>query len=119
MNCDNLKTLRKRFLRVMVVLLCFIVAGPELGLGFELVAVLDALGLELFVLAFTAPLWVYWYRAKSFLERIDPYFFIASRSQLKECPALFSHAIPFFVLFMVEGIVISTLGQSFTDAAGT
>jgi len=93
-------------------------AGPELGIGLELMVLMDALGVEFFILAMTAPLWVYGYRFKALLGRLDPYFFIASRSQLAQCPALLSHAIPFYVLFMVEGIIIANLRQVWSDAGG-
>ena len=44
---------RKKIYSIIVVLVCLAVAGPEIGVGFELVGLVDLLGIELFVLCFS------------------------------------------------------------------
>jgi hypothetical protein len=85
----------------MVVLACLTVAGPELGIGLELVGLVDLLGVELFLFCFVTPLWFYWYRFLSWLYKSDPYFFIPSSKQILECPNLFAHAIPGYIVLLL------------------
>jgi len=97
-------------MRVMAVLLIVAMAGPEVGLGAEMFALLDGLGAELFLLCFVVGLRLYlrillaWVRL--FLERIDPYFFVPSHKQIAVCPGIVVHAIPLYVtlyLFLICG----------------
>lgn len=82
------------FHKIGLILLCLAIAGPEFGIGLELIVLVDAFGLELIILSLTASLWNYWDYAKSKLEEIDPYFFISSSKDIMRCPALLAHAIP-------------------------
>ena len=77
-----------------IIIFCFAIAGPELGVGLELIALVDAFGIELFLLSLTASLWGYWFYFKSKLEEFDPYFFISPLKDILKCPALLAHAIP-------------------------
>ena len=79
---------------ILVILACLLVAGPELGIAFELIALVDVLGIELLIFCFTAPLWVFWYQVKSWCFRFDPYFFMPSPEQILVCPGLLAHAVP-------------------------
>ena len=45
-----------RFHKIAVVILCLAIAGPEIGVGFELIALVDAFGVELILLSLTASL---------------------------------------------------------------
>ena len=66
-----------RFHKIVVIILCLAIAGPEIGVGFELIALVDAFGVELILLSLTASLWSYWNFVKSKLEEFDPYFLIS------------------------------------------
>ncbi len=87
--------------RSIVVFLCVVVAGQEIGLAAEWVALVDYLGVELFVFCFTAPLWFYWCRVIS----LDPYFFISTWKQLKQLPSIDSHAVPGLLPILVFGLI--------------
>lgn len=82
------------FYKIAIIFLCLAIAGPELGIGFELIVLVDAFGMELIMLSLTASLWGYWNYAKSKLDEIDPYFFISPPKDILKCPALLAHAIP-------------------------
>jgi hypothetical protein len=92
---------REKFYSVVVVLICLALAGPEIGIGFELIGLVDLLGIELFLFCFTAPLWFYWYRIQSWLYKSDPYFFIPSSKQILACPNLLAHAIPGHIVLLL------------------
>lgn len=89
-------------MHLLAVVLVLIIAGPEIGLGMEGLAALDALGAELFFASLIVgfrmlPIEVVWAWLKSLIESIDPYFLIPSLAQIKDCPSIVSHAIPCFV----------------------
>ncbi|PCJ22594.1 MAG: hypothetical protein COA96_13985 [SAR86 cluster bacterium] len=83
-----------RFHKLAVIIICLVIAGPEFGIGLELIALVDVFGVELFVLSLTASLWSYWYIVKSKIEKFDSYFFISPLKDILKCPALLAHAIP-------------------------
>jgi len=76
------------------IIACLVIAGPEFGVGLEMIALVNAFGNELILLSLTATLWGYWSVVKSTLEDYDPYFFISSAKDYVKCPALLAHAIP-------------------------
>ena len=82
------------FHKVIIILLCLIIAGPEFGVGLELIVLVDAFGMELFLFSLSAYMWGYWNFVKSKLEKFDPYFFISPIKDILKCPALIAHAIP-------------------------
>lgn len=84
----------KPFYKVATIFLCLAIAGPEFGVGLELIVLVDGFGFELILLTLTGSLWNYWNYAKSKLEEIDPYFFLSSPKDILSCPALLAHAIP-------------------------
>lgn len=79
---------------LVIILLCLLMASPELGVGFELMAIVDTFGIELVLFYFSAQLWGYWYFVKSKLEKFDPYFFLSPMSDVAKCPGLLAHAVP-------------------------
>ena len=85
----------------LLILLCLVMAGPEIGLGLELIALIELSGAELFLFYFTAPLWFYWYKVQTWLRKADPYFFVPCREHLFQCPSLIAHAIPFLLVASV------------------
>jgi hypothetical protein len=59
----------------MVLIACIVVAGPELGLDLEVIALIDLFGIALFIRCFNAPLWSYWYGVQACLLKLEPYYF--------------------------------------------
>ena len=92
---------RKNFYSFVIVVGCVLIAGPELGLGLELLATVELLGLELFVFCFIAPFWHYMYRLESWLQKIDPYFFVPSKQQVLTVPGILAHAIPGYMVLLL------------------
>jgi hypothetical protein len=83
-----------RFHKIAIILLCLIIAGPEIGVGIEMIALIDAFGIALFLFSITAHLWSYWSSVRSKLVQFDPYFFLSPVKDIVKCPALLAHAIP-------------------------
>jgi hypothetical protein len=86
------------------------IVGPEIGVGYELIALIDVFGVELLVLASVTHLGYYWHIIEAKLRYFDPYFFISSPKNIEQCPALLAHAVPGFMLAMVfaTSLTIST-----------
>jgi len=63
-------------------------------MGLELIVLVDAFGIELFLFSLSVSLWGYWNFVKSKLEDLDPHFFVSPPKDILECPALLAHAIP-------------------------
>lgn len=80
--------------KIAVIFVCLAIAGPEFGVGLELLVLVDTFGLELILLSLTASVWNYWNYVISKLEELDPYFFVSSSKDILKCPALLAHAIP-------------------------
>jgi hypothetical protein len=83
-----------KFHKIAIVFICLAIAGPEFGMGLEMIALVDAFGIELFLFVLSTYLWSYWAFVKSKLEEIDPYFFVSSVKDIIKCPGLLAHAIP-------------------------
>tara|TARA_R110002073_G_scaffold269263_1_gene432463 strand:- start:454 stop:768 length:315 start_codon:yes stop_codon:yes gene_type:complete len=83
-----------RFHKIAFIFLCLAIAGPEFGIGLELVALIDVFGIELLLFSLSAYMWSYWAFVKSKLEELDPYFFVSPLKDILKCPALLAHAIP-------------------------
>ena len=93
---------RNRLLRFLAIILIVLAAGPEIGLGVEAFAALDAMGAELFLTSLIIglrmlPIWFIFHRLAKFLERVDPYFFVPSVRQVRNCPPIVVHALPGFI----------------------
>jgi len=82
------------FHKIAMVLLCLTIAGPEFGVGLEMIALVDAFGIELFLFSLSTYSLGYWKFLKANLEELDPYFFLSPLNDLVRCPALLAHAIP-------------------------
>lgn len=98
MSSNSLKLL----LKIVAVLVIILLAGPEFGVGLELLAILDVMGAELFLLSFVIgfralPIWGVFRLVIDAFEKIDPYFFIPSGMQIRSCPGMVAHALPGFV----------------------
>ncbi len=93
---------RNRLLRILAIILIILIAGPEAGLGAEAIAALDALGAEIFLTSLIIglrmlPIWFIFGWLRRLLERIDPYFFVPSARQIRDCPPIACHALPCFI----------------------
>ena len=110
-------TEKRRLLRALVILFIVIAAGPEMGIAFELIGMIDLVGVELFLsLVFGGVLW----RIRAvltginrFFERLDPFYFIPSRQQVVSYPGILVHAIPFLVTGSIAAYLVSD--ASFPD----
>ena len=98
-----------RLHKIAIIILCLAIAGPEIGIGFEMIALVDAFGIELFLFSITVPLWGYWKNLKSKLEKFDPYFFGSPLKDIIRCPALLAHAIPCFVGLLMLILTLTTI----------
>ena len=90
---------RSRLLRLLAVVLIILIAGPEIGLGMEALAALNAMGAELFITSLIVgirmlPIRLVLTRMKRLVEGIDPYFLVPSWAQIRDCPPIAVHAIP-------------------------
>jgi hypothetical protein len=109
-------TEKRPVLRFIVVALILLVAGAEIGLALQLVGLIDLLGIELFLtFYFGGVLWRFRAAAniiKVALERLDPFFFIPTRSQVISCPTLLVHAVPGLVGMCLIGYVATELSAA-------
>ena len=87
---------RKTYMRALIVLLIFLVVGPEFGIGVEFVVLMDFLGVELFLLALLAGLRLPYVTnlVHSASMKADPYYFIPTRAQMLSCPGLLARTLP-------------------------
>ena len=111
-------TEKRPLLRFIVVALIFLVAGAEIGIALQLLGVIDLLGVELFLtLFFGGFLWRFRVAAsviKATVERLDPFFFIPTRSQVVTCPTLLVHAVPGLVALCLIGYVATEISTEWT-----
>lgn len=104
-------TEKRPVLRLIVVALILLVAGAEIGIALQLTGLIDLLGVELFLTFFFGG-FLWRFRAavhivKAAVEKLDPFFFIPTRSQVVSCPTLLVHAIPGLVCLCLIGYVAS------------
>ncbi len=90
---------RNLVLKIIAIILIIAFAGPEIGLGLEAFAVLEILGAEMFFLSLYIGMRLLSFSvitkpARKWLEQHDPYFFIPTAAQVRDCPGIVSHAIP-------------------------
>ena len=111
-------TEKKPVLRFIVVALILLVAGAEIGIALQLVGLIDLLGVELFLtFFFSGVLWRFRVAANvimAALERLDPFFFIPTRSQVISCPTLLVHAVPGLVCMCLIGYVANEIPAEWT-----
>jgi hypothetical protein len=89
---------RRIFFTVVAILMCISV-GPEIGIGLEMFALVELLGAEFFVFSFLVavralPVWSLFSRLKKRLTKYNSYYFIPSRSQIANYPAILAHVLP-------------------------
>jgi len=109
---------KRPVLRFIVVALILLVAGAEIGIALQLVGVIDLVGVELFLtFFFGGVLWrfrVAVHIIKATLERLDPFFFVPTRSQVISCPTLLVHAVPGLICICLVGYVAINASAEWT-----
>jgi hypothetical protein len=112
---------KRPVLRLVVVTLILLVAGAEIGIALQLVGVIDLVGVELFLMFFFAGFrWRLTLAAsvvRAFLERMDPFFFIPTRSQVVSCPTLLVHAVPGLVSLCLIGYLAAEISKAHAASA--
>ena len=113
---------KRPVLRFIVVGLIFLVAGAEIGIALQLLGIIDLVGVELFLaLFFGGFLWQFRVAAnfiKAAVEKLDPFFFIPTRSQVVSCPTLLVHAVPGLVVLCLIVYATSEISAEWTKAGG-
>ncbi len=103
----------------LAVLIVSCVAGPEILISMELMALVEIFGASTFALMYVSGLKLFLTKAfNSFfkpvlfpiykkLQQLDPYFFVPSYNNVKKFPALLCHSIPGLMLLMVGSLCIN------------
>lgn len=104
----------------LAMLIVFIIAGPEILISMELIAIIEVLGASTFVIAYLSGLRLYLEKPLGWLMipilkyaeyESNPYFFIPRFEHVKLMPSLLVHAIPekmvllMFALFMISSFI--------------
>ncbi len=97
-------------LRIAAVFIILVLAGPEIGIGVELLAITELLGAELFVVSFLAGFRLLLDThvltpVRRLLERIDPFFFIPTTNQIALVPGMVAHVVPGLVVTYIGWLV--------------
>jgi hypothetical protein len=87
------------------ILIVMIVAGPEIMISMELMALVEVLGASTFVIAYFSGVLLYFEKPLNFIKKFEShsYLFIPTKTQFKEMPSLIIHAIPeriFTIVFL-------------------
>lgn len=89
-------TLSKSIWHTLAMIIIMLVAGPEIMISMELMAIVEVLGASTFVAMYFSGLKLFicncWDKFKTFESH--SFFFIPSFDALKQMPSLFIHAIP-------------------------
>jgi small-conductance mechanosensitive channel len=90
------KLLSKGIWQLLAALIVFALAGPEIMLGMELMAMVELLGASTFVLMYASALKLFFAKPIAKYKHFERYsvLFIPSFSQLKQMPSLAYHLIP-------------------------
>ena len=107
------KTMSKGFWHSLALIIVVLIAGPEVMLTMELMAMVELLGASTFVLMYVSGLKLLLSKAFNKFKRFESYsiFFIPSFDSLKQMPQLAIHAIPerttvlCFIGFMYLGML--------------
>jgi hypothetical protein len=102
---------KRKISSALVVIACLLVAGPELGFGLELIALVDLFGIELILFCFAAPLWFYYFEFQSWLYKFDPYYFVPSTRQALSTPGILAHAIPGYMPLLFWVVSLSVIAS--------
>lgn len=86
----------KGFWSTLAMVIVFMMAGPEIMIGMELMAMVELLGASTFVLAYFAGIQLWLHNGVKAVSKFESpsMFFIPTRKTLKEMPSMILHAIP-------------------------
>jgi hypothetical protein len=90
------KTMSKGIWHSLAVIIVVLIAGPEVMMSMELMAMVELLGASTFVLMYISGLKLFLSKAINKFKKFESYsiFFIPSFETLKQMPLLAIHAIP-------------------------
>jgi hypothetical protein len=94
----------------LAVIIVVLVAGPEIMMSMELMAMVELLGASTFVLMYVSGLKIFFAKVTIKYKNFERYsvFFVPSLSSLKQMPSLVFHAIPerTFIIGFISFIVV-------------
>jgi hypothetical protein len=100
---------------VTISVICVLLLNPELV---SLAVLVDAVGLDLLLLlievqivAVSGYYFQTWFKpilmpAYKLLGKVDPYFFIPTRTSVAKYPMILCHAVPFLILLIIGAAVV-------------
>ena len=105
----------------LAMIIVFMLAGPEIMIGMELVAIVELLGPSTFVIAYFAGVKLWFDKGLQVVKKFESYstFFIPTIDTLKQMPSMILHAVPeritalSFFWFVTIGILYACLGVVF------
>lgn len=105
--------LSKGIWQILAMLLVMVIAGPELLLSMELMALIEVLGASTFVLMYLSGIKLLLDKAMTKFQQFEQYsiWFIPSYQSLKQMPELVLHVIPERTLMMSLASIVA-LGMS-------
>lgn len=88
--------LTQGFWKIAATVIVLLLAGPEILISMELMAMVEVLGASTFVIAYFSAFKLYFEKPLNWIKRFEVYsfFFIPSKMHLKAMPSLIIHAIP-------------------------
>ena len=110
--------LSKGFWSTLATIIVLMVAGPEIMLGMELMAMVELLGASTFVLAYFYGFKLWLEKAGQSLRKFESHsvFFIPTLNTLKQMPEMILHAVPERILVMsFLAFVTCTMGYAYFD----
>tara|TARA_B100001063_G_scaffold245871_1_gene282905 strand:+ start:2353 stop:2715 length:363 start_codon:yes stop_codon:yes gene_type:complete len=80
----------------LALVIVFFIAGPEIMLGLEMMAMVEFLGASTFVLVYTSGIKLFIFKLINKFKRFERYYmlFLPPLSVLKKMPSIVIHAIP-------------------------
>jgi len=93
---QRLDKLINKVWHLMAVVIVFLVAGPEILIGMELMALIEILGASTFVMLYFSGVKLVFAKAWQKFNQFESYstFFIPPFKDIKTMPALILHAVP-------------------------
>ena len=86
----------KGFWSTLAMVIVLLMAGPEIMVGMELMAMVELLGASTFVVAYLAGVRLWLSKGLNAVSKFESHslFFIPSMNTLKEMPTMILHAVP-------------------------
>lgn len=108
----------KGFWSTLAMIIVFMLAGPEIMIGMELMAIVELLGPSTFVIAYFAGVKLWLDKGLQVVTKFESRstFFIPTINTLKQMPSMILHAVPeritvlSFISFITIGMIYAYLG---------